>query len=79
MPSGSFKEMNRCRLTHDLEHQRDHRYGPSDLATGKSWSSETIDAWMSAEDDEVADELSQLLNHEGIRSISEVLTGGVGV
>ena len=76
VPSVSFKEMNRCRTTHDLEHQRDHRYDQPDLATGKSWSADTIDARVSTEDGKVADALSQLLDHECIRSISEVLTKG---
>ena len=64
------------RMTHDLEHQRDHRYDQPGLTTGKSWSADTIDAWMSTEGGEVADALSQLPNHEGVGRISEVMTKG---
>ena len=74
--SASYKWMGGCRVTHGLEHQLDHRYDPSELTTRKSWSADTIDAWMSAGDGEVADTISQLLNHEGVRSISEVTTKG---
>ena len=44
MSSGSYKEINAQYLTRDLEHQRDHRYGPSDLATGTEWTANTIDS-----------------------------------
>ena len=54
MPSGPYKEMNSQYLTHDPEHQRDHRYDPSDLATGTEWSADTIVSWVLSEDGEVA-------------------------
>ena len=68
--------MNRCRLARDLDHQRDHRYDPPELAIGKSWSAKTICAWISTEGGEVNDALSQLINHEGGWGISEVVAKG---
>ena len=41
---GSYKEMNDRRLTHDREHQRGHRYDPTDLATGTEWLIDAIDS-----------------------------------
>lgn len=72
--SGACKEMSGRRLTRDLEHQRDHRYDPSELVTAESWPAETIDTWIRTEDGEVTDTLSQLLGHKGVRSVSEVPT-----
>ena len=69
--SGSYKGKNGRRLKRDLEHQRDHRYDPSELTTGTVWSAETIDSRISSEDGDVADVLSQLVAEESINSISE--------
>ena len=74
--NGSCKEMNGRRLIRDLEHQCDHRYDPSDLATGMAWSADTIDAWVSSEDGKIANILSQLLTQDGFKSISEAATKG---
>ena len=63
-------------MTHDLEHQRDNRYDQSELATAKSWPAETIDTCARTDNCEVADALSQLLDHEGVRRVIEVLTKG---
>ena len=65
----------RC-MAHDLEHQWDHRYDPSELATGAVWPAATIDSWMSSEDSDVADMLSQLATEEGLNSISGATSEG---
>ena len=72
--SGSFKEMNDFRLTHDREHQRDHKYDPTDLATGTAWMVDTIDSWILSEDGEIADIVSQLLVQEGFEGIADAIT-----
>ncbi len=72
--SGSFKEMNDFRLTHDREHQRDHKYDPTDLATGTEWMIDTIDSWILSEDGEIADIASQLLVQEGLKGIADAIT-----
>ena len=74
MPSGSYKDMNDRYLTHDPDHQRDHRYGPSDLATGTGWIADTTDSWMRSEGGEVADILSQLLVQGGVESVAGAIT-----
>ena len=74
MSSGSYKEMNARYLTHDLEHQRDHRYDPSDLATGTEWTVDNVDSWVMSKDGEVADILSQLLVQEWMESIAGAIT-----
>ena len=70
----SHEKMNNRYLARDLEHQRDHRYGPSDLATGAEWSADTVDLWMLSEDGEITDILSQLLAQEGMGSIADAVT-----
>ena len=62
--------MNGRNLTHDLEHQRDHRYDPSDWVTGTEWTADTIDSWVRPEGGEIADILSQLLVQEGMESVA---------
>ena len=66
--------MNARNLSHDLEHQLDHRYDPSDLATGTVWTADTIDSWMRSEGGEVADILSQLLAQEMMESVAGAVT-----
>ena len=73
MPSGSYKGANGRRLIHDTGHLRDHRYDPSELATDTTWTAQTINAWLSSEDDGVADALSQLLIENGVASITGTL------
>ena len=77
--SGSYKGVNGRRLTHDPEHQRDHRCDPSELATGTVWPAETIGSWMSSEDGGVTDVLSKLDTEEGLNSISEATTNGKAI
>ena len=74
MSNGTYMEMNTRYLTHDLEHQQDHRYDPSDLATGAERTTYTIDSCMRSKGGEVADILSQLLVQEGIESVAGVVT-----
>ena len=76
VPSVSYKEMNGRRVTRDLGHKRNRSYNPPELATEKSLSADNVDACMSAEDDEVADAISQLLHHEGVKGTSEVMAEG---
>ena len=68
--------MNGRRLTYDIAHLRDHRYDPSGLATETTWTAQTVDAWLAADDDGVAAGMSQLLTQDGVGSITEVLKGG---
>ena len=43
----------RC-STSDVQHQRNHRYDPTALQAELTWTRETVNAWMSAGECEVA-------------------------
>ena len=66
--------MNDLRFTHDRKHHWDHRYDPSDLATGMKWTAGTIDSWILSEDGRIADIIIQLLGQDGFKSVADAIT-----
>ena len=75
MSSGSYKEMNARHMSHDLEHQRDHRYDPSHLATSTEWTANTVDSWVRSEGGEIAEILRQLLAQGEYESVADAVAG----